>query len=91
MKIREGFVSNSSSSSFIIKKKDLSYEQMDNIRNHIEVGKRLGIEYADPEDAWTIHETDSEISGCTIIDNFRIEELFRAIGVKDENITWGEY
>jgi hypothetical protein len=37
MKERNGFVSNSSSSSFILYKKDLTDIQIDQIRNHIQV------------------------------------------------------
>jgi hypothetical protein len=36
MKLRTGFVSNSSSSSYIIKKEGLSIQQLDMIKNHIE-------------------------------------------------------
>jgi hypothetical protein len=39
MKIRQGFVSNSSSSSFVIQKKDLEESQIKAIHNHLEVGK----------------------------------------------------
>ena len=39
MKIRNGFVSNSSSSSFIIKKENLSEKQMESIFNHTYVTK----------------------------------------------------
>ena len=41
MKVRNGFVSNSSSSSFVIKKEDLSDLQIYLIKNHLEVGKIL--------------------------------------------------
>jgi type I restriction-modification system DNA methylase subunit len=86
MKTRNGFVSNSSSSSFIIKKNDLTYEQIESIKNHSEEGKNLGIEYA--EDEWEITETDETISGSTYCDNFRFQEFFEAIGVDDKLITW---
>jgi hypothetical protein len=39
MKIRNGFVSNSSSSSFVINTKNLSAQQIEAIRNHIEVAE----------------------------------------------------
>ena len=42
MKIRNGFVSNSSSSSFIINKKCLTKEQIDQICNYKEVARVLG-------------------------------------------------
>ncbi|KKL50977.1 hypothetical protein LCGC14_2300100 [marine sediment metagenome] len=41
MKIRNGFVSNSSSSSFVIEKKYLTKIQMLLIRNHFDIGKML--------------------------------------------------
>ena len=41
MKVRNGFVSNSSSSSFVIKKEDLSEFQLFMIRNHFDIGKVL--------------------------------------------------
>jgi len=41
MKIRKGFVSNSSSSSFIINKKDVNEEQSEKIKNHIEVARKM--------------------------------------------------
>jgi hypothetical protein len=88
MKQRTGFVSNSSSSSFIINKENLTYEQLDSIRRHIEIGKKIGIEYTDPEDAWSITETEKTISGETRIVNFRMDELFHVINIDDKYITW---
>jgi len=41
MKVRSGFVSNSSSSSFVIKKSDLDDPQIRLIKDHIVVGKAL--------------------------------------------------
>ena len=43
MKIRNGFVSNSSSSSFIINKENLTPNQIERIKNHIEVDVKQGM------------------------------------------------
>ena len=67
MKTRYGFVSNSSSCSFVIKKYYLSPWQIEQIKNHA----TCGIEYADT-DHWEITETDDTISGDTIMDNFNL-------------------
>jgi len=41
MKIRNGFVSNSSSSSFIIKKSEITPAQLEMIKNHIQIAKKI--------------------------------------------------
>jgi len=79
MKFREGFVSNSSSASFIISKPKLSALQLIALHNHIQIGKELGIEYCDPEDAWDITEDDDTITLSTFMNNFDMEEFIRKI------------
>ena len=82
MKIRCGFVSNSSSSSFVIKKHYLSQQQIDGIKNH----KTCGIKFANT-DYWDITETDDEIQGFTIINNFNIHSyMYTKLGIKKEHI-----
>ena len=94
MKTRCGFVSNSSSCSFVIKKYYLSPRQIEQIKNHA----TCGIEYADT-DYWKISETDDEISGKTIMANFnllsymytRLDIKKKYIEVGDGDEDWDEY
>ena len=81
MKIRIGFVSNSSSSSFVIKLEDLTGKQVSLIRNHIFLAK---------DDPWTITETKETISGFTSMDNFDMRNYLSEIGIKDKDIDWGD-
>jgi hypothetical protein len=82
MKIRNGFVSNSSSSSFVVEKKYLTEEQKDLIINHYHYVK----EHPEPfsfskwlndYDEWQITETEKVIKGYTILNNFDMDEFFR--------------
>lgn len=99
MKIRLDFVTNSSSSAFVIKKKRLTARQIYMINNHEFMGslfngiyaKLVGIDqapfYMDP---WKIDEDENEIRGETSMDNFGMEEFFEHIGVDDKYVKWGE-
>lgn len=89
MKIRTDFVTNSSSSSFLICKKYLDEDQLNAIRHHSELGKKLDIPWA--EESWHIEENDLFITGSTDMDNFDISELFKIIGVNKDAISWGDY
>jgi hypothetical protein len=89
MKYRLDFVTNSSSSSFLIAKKNLDEDQLEAIRNHSELGKKLNLQYA--EEAWHIDENENYITGYTYMDNFYISELFDIIGVNNKSIHWSEY
>jgi hypothetical protein len=76
MKYRMGFCSNSSSSSFIIEKSQLTVAQLEAIRDH----KNSKYEYANT-DAWDLKEDDIYIKGSTIIDNFDMKAFMFNIGV----------
>lgn len=88
MKRRDGFVSNSSSSSFAIRKKDLTADQIYKIRHHSEEGKWLNMEFA--EDAWEIRQNGRFIFGDTAMDNFDMFDFLARIGVPSSVIRSGK-
>ena len=95
MKIRNGFVSNSSSSSFVIPKEKLTYEQIDKIYRHIEEAEKH-YEYYDfgsvnNGNAWHISESEFYVSGYCIMDNFDMYEyLYKYLKVEKDCVKWGE-
>jgi len=89
---RVGFVSNSSSSSFVIKKKDLTSIQIQKIIDYYEENNLSEEEKLTRcPHTWDISETSDEISGSTIIDNFDMDEYLEKIGVASNHIKWGWY
>jgi len=100
MKIRNGFVSNSSSSSFIISKGNLSEEQIKKIKNHISCAKEMNetgeysssfIDCLDDNDRWSVIEKDEVIEVYTIMDNFDMYDFLINIGVDDNDIESVRY
>lgn len=82
MKTRNGFVSNSSSSSFLIARKHLSDDQVEKINNYA----TCGWEYAD-DGWWSVNITNEQVSGHTPMDNFdMLSWLLKVVGVPSKYI-----
>lgn len=96
MKYRNGFVSNSSSSSFVIKKKHLTEEQIMKILNHMEYWNDNFADLpdsggkCDEEWAWDIEVLKDHVKGSTWLDNFDMYKFFEYIDVNDEHVKWSD-
>jgi hypothetical protein len=95
MKIKNDFVTNSSSASFVILREKLTDFQIHAIENHIEVAlaimKVRDISfYAHRHDKWDIKMGGNKITGYTTMDNFDMLEFLKMIGVKEEDMDFDE-
>ena len=90
MKIRSGFVSNSSSSSFVIPKDKITALQLDQIVNHIEEGKKYNMDCCDDGSYWNwdINTNGHVVCGDTLMDNFDMREFLNYIGVDPNVVRW---
>ena len=91
MKKREGFVSNSSSSSFIVSLDALSARQLLLIQNHVEEGEKRNMAWASPWDAWTVEVNSANVVMSTFMDNFDMHKFLLSIGVKEDDIESRDY
>ena len=87
MKLRTSFVSNSSSSSYILNKLKMTEFQLELIRDHYNVYKKLTTEeYLSEYDSWNIDENELTIRLYTFMDNLDMGWFLDQIGVPNEAI-----
>ena len=77
MKVRNGFVSNSSSSSFVIDRNYVSSQTLGDIIGHADIAK---------EDAWIITTTNTTVKCSTHMNNFDLREYVKELGVPESAI-----
>jgi hypothetical protein len=96
MKNRMGFVSNSSSASFIIRYEHLNKLQIYAICNHMDVARALYKDYIDDlyslcdSDRWKVVACDDYIYGSTSMTNFSMRNFLKLIGVDEDHVEWGD-
>lgn len=91
MKIRRDFVTNSSSSSFIIAKNNLSRNQLFAIEHVAELAEKLNMPNSSEASSWRIDQDEDFVRGYTYMDNFYMYEFLEKIGIYMPWVTWSEY
>lgn len=88
MKTRNGFVSNSSSASFVIDKNYLTPLQVACIHLHSELAEKLGGYDCGEYDAWHVDDRIGFIHLSTDMDNFDMRHFLKnTLGIPDEAIV----
>ena len=85
MKIRSGFVSNSSSASFIINLDDITKIQLFQIVDYECQAPKMGFEYCE---GWRFKQKNNKIFGDATIDNMDMDEYLCKIGIDKMDIQY---
>ena len=89
MKTRTGFVSNSSSSSFVLLLEHISIAQLEMLQNHVSTADRLCPELSMGEhNAWDIRVDALTVRGFTWLDNFDMQAFMEVIGIDTNLVEW---
>jgi len=91
MRLKSEFITNSSCASFIIPKKYLTKDQIEMIKDHINVANdwlvgRGPMRDQRHSDEWNIEESLNSIEGDTSMDNFDMMWFLLEIGVDEDHI-----
>jgi hypothetical protein len=90
MKIKLDFITNSSSASFFISRKDITDQQLLLILNWRDAIKSLNFKFksdwddettVDYDDRWSFDVTDNFVKGFTAMDNNDFEQYIKFIGI----------
>lgn len=85
MKTRLGFVSNSSSASFIVKKAFLDDDRQRIIDNYAEEALKSDLDWPEDASGWSMHDGGDHYEFYTTMDNFSLDEFFARHGIAVEN------
>ena len=87
MKTRNGFVSNSSCSSFVINKRYLSPYLLERVMRYQELAPEYDMKVYEG-DEWEIFDAGEVLTFSTNMDNFNLTELLVKMGVDSKFIDW---
>ena len=92
MKIRAGFVSNSSSASFVVDKRLITEAQAELLRRHSIIASMLYNElktniFDSADQSWELDETKTKLEFSTTMNNFDLPGFAKEIGIPQEAIV----